>query len=529
MVIAGTNITYRGYVIPKTSLPATELESIRKELTVKPYIPKDYQMGPTKSYPLYLESENHLYVPKHFGLDLLGAPEHSQIFPGRPLDASACHFQGSMREEQLAACRAYFEHARASEVYGGGGILNLPCGFGKTVIGLYIVSQLRLKTLIIVHKDFLLQQWRERISQFLPNISVGKLKASVVDAGDDRDIVIASLQSLSMKDYDVKSLFQSFGLVIVDECHHTSAEVFSNALKKTCFKYTLGLSATLQRKDGLSRVFKWFLGPVAYKPPKQPPARPLTTSPSGAPILSVHTVMVKIREFFDIHPAYTTERYMMGGTKLNVSRMINQICEYTPRNAFIAKEIHEILKKDPHRRVLILSDRRDHLRALAAELETVGVVRGEEDYGFYQGGLDQNTLKASERKKIILGTFQFVAEGFDVPGLDTLVLASPKSDIIQSVGRILRQRPEDRTYPPLVLDITDDISLFPAQAKKRRAYYNSKRYWIDDGPNQHQSEEENEGTSSNAKPKRASKRMTAEEIADTFRSGMCFILDEDNG
>lgn len=526
MVIAGTNITYRGYVIPKASLPAAELDAIRKELTVKPYIPKDYQMGPTKSYPLYLESENHLYVPKHFGLDTLGAPENAQVFPGRPLDASACRFQGSMREEQLAACRAYLEHAKASDTYGGGGILNLPCGFGKTVIGLYIVSQLRVKTLIIVHKDFLLQQWRERISQFLPDISVGMLKASIIDAGDDRDIVIASLQSLSMKDYDVKSLFQSFGLVIVDECHHTSAEVFSNALKKTCFKYTLGLSATLQRKDGLSRVFKWFLGPVAYKPPKQAlaPIRPLM-GPSGNLVPSVHTVIVKIREFFDIHPAYTTERYMMGGTKLNVSRMINQVCEYMPRNAFIATEIQEILKKDPQRRVLILSDRRDHLRSLAAEMETVGVVHSTEDYGYYQGGLDQNTLKASERKKIILGTFQFVAEGFDVPGLDTLVLASPKSDIIQSVGRILRQRPEDRTYPPLVLDITDDVSLFPAQAKKRRAYYTSKRYWIDDGT---QSGPEPEDVKPAGKT-RPPKRMTAEEIAETFRKGTCFILDEDDG
>jgi predicted helicase len=98
------------------------------------------------------------------------------------------------------------------------------------------------------------------------------------------------------------------------------------------------------------------------------------------------------------------------------------------------------------------------------------------DIGYYYGGMKQDELKCSETKQIILGTYCMISEGFDVKGLDTLVLASPKSDIVQSVGRILREKPEDRKHIPRVIDIVDDYSLFPKQAKKRRAYYKLCKY-----------------------------------------------------
>ena len=119
-----------------------------------------------------------------------------------------------------------------------------------------------LKALVIVHKDFLLTQWRERIEQFLPDARVGLIKATKFDI-KHKDIVLASLQSLSMKSFD-EDAFEEFGLVAADECHHLSAEVFSRALPKVTVPYMLGLSATLNRKDGLRKVFEWYLGGVVY-------------------------------------------------------------------------------------------------------------------------------------------------------------------------------------------------------------------------------------------------------------------------
>ena len=132
----------------------------------------------------------------------------------------------------------------------------------RQVIALNIISRLNKKTLIIVHKEFLLRQWVERIEQFLPDARVGTIKQNIIET-EDKDIVIGMLQSLSMKDYPIE-MFNEYGLTIVDECHHISSEVFSRALFKIVTKYTLGLSATMKRKDGLTKVIKWFLGDIVY-------------------------------------------------------------------------------------------------------------------------------------------------------------------------------------------------------------------------------------------------------------------------
>ena len=142
-------------------------------------------------------------------------------------------------------------------------MLELYCAWGKTSASLNIITQLKKKTIVIVHKEFLMNQWIERIQQFLPAARVGKIQGPVIDI-DDKDIVIAMLQSLSMKDYP-SSVFDSFGFTIIDEVHHISSEVFSNSLFKLVTKYMLGLSATMNRKDGTTPVFKMFLGDVIYK------------------------------------------------------------------------------------------------------------------------------------------------------------------------------------------------------------------------------------------------------------------------
>ena len=148
----------------------------------------------------------------------------------------------------------------------GGGLLEIDTGLGKTVIALNILTKLNVKTLIIVHKEFLMNQWIERIEEFIPTAKVGKIQGSKKDI-EGKEIVIGMLQSLSMKDYDYE-LFNSFGLTIIDEVHHMGAEVFSQALYKVVTKYMLGLSATMDRKDGLTSVFKMFIGDIIHKEKK---------------------------------------------------------------------------------------------------------------------------------------------------------------------------------------------------------------------------------------------------------------------
>lgn len=327
----------------------------------------------------------------------------------------------------------------------------------NTVMSLNIISQLAKKTLVVVHKDFLLKQWKERIEQFLPDARVGLIKAKVIDI-EDKDIVMASLQSLSMKEYD-KGTFDEFGLVVCDEVHNFAAEVFSRALFKTNFKYSLGLSATITRKDGLSKVFKWHLGDIVYRNTKK----------------KVDVVNVECHEYFNESPQYSQEVVLPFNNKPNMARMINNICNFSDRIDYIVKILVKIKKNEKNRNTLLLSDRREHLKELKSRIDQKNIGKT----GYYVGGMKDNELKHTEDNcDIILATFSMAAEGLDLPKLDSVILCSPKSSIEQSVGRILRKKMEDRVYIPLIIDIIDNFSMFINQSKKRIKYYKKCNYNI---------------------------------------------------
>lgn len=321
----------------------------------------------------------------------------------------------------------------------------------NTVMGLYCISELKLKTMIIMHKEFLINQWKERIEEFLPNAKVGLIKAKHKDV-ENKDIILASLQSLSMKSYE-SDVFQGIGFVIVDEVHRTGTEVFSKALLNVSFMYSLGLSATVQRNDGLTKVFTWFIGDILYKKQKES-----------------NDVNVKLLDYK--HDKDQDIPVLFNG-KVNWSKLINNITENKSRSSFVVEQILKICEPEAQRKILILSDRINQLKDFAFELDNKFA---NISYGYYIGGMKENMLKESETKQIILATFAFASEGFDVKNLDTLVLASPKSNIEQSVGRILRQKKEFRTNIPLVIDIQDDICVIKNQNQKRKQFYKKCGY-----------------------------------------------------
>ena len=449
-----TSLGYRGYTIQKNQLAEDEISKIRKELTVVPFVAGDYA-GPNNKpqpYKIFKESSTKLYLPKFYGLAAFGKPQTIKRYAGDDIDNNL-KFVGDLRKEQKAPVEAILDACHDPNRMGG--ILNLTCASGKTVLAIYCIVQLKKKALIVVHKDFLLQQWLERIQQFTTGAKVGYIKGKIIDV-ENKNIVIASLQSLAMKEYD-ESVFQGFGTVIYDEVHHCSAEVFCRALSKTVCSYTIGLTATIKRKDGLTKVFIWHLGDVAY---------------SNVKNIKHDTVHVHLHKYSNDTQDYCKEVFMYGD-KLNVSRMINNICDFQPRTIFMVDIIQQLLIDEPKRKILVLSDRRNHLHAIAAELANR---KGIPKFGYYYGGIKESELKEAENNPILLGTYAYVSEGFDKKGLDTLVLASPKSDIVQVVGRILRDKPEDRIHTPMVIDVIDNFSLFVNQAKKRSAYYKKCKY-----------------------------------------------------
>lgn len=321
----------------------------------------------------------------------------------------------------------------------------------NTVLSLNIISRLKKKAFIIVHKEFLMNQWIERIQQFLPKARVGKIQGQIIDT-DDKDIVIGMLQSLSMKEYP-SSLFESFGLTIIDEVHHISSEVFSNSLFKLVTKYMLGLSATMNRKDGTTKVFKMFLGDVIFKG-KRDEAREV--------VVRAIDYYVNDEEFnhevtdFRGNPAYST--------------MISKLCEYNRRSEFILMVLSDMLIENSNQQIMILAHNKNLLKYLHDAVKHRNIA----SVGYYVGGMKEAALKETESKKIVIATYSMAAEALDIKSLTTLIMATPKTDIEQSIGRILREKHSQ----PIVVDIIDSHSIFQNQWKKRRAFYIKENYKI---------------------------------------------------
>ena len=441
----------RGYVLIKKEWPITTLNNIKQELTVKPFTCPDFgeQEDP---FPVYSENSQKLYIPKYYGLEKFGKPDEIRVPPGDDINLT---FSGQLRqhqEEPIAACLNSFQST-------GGGILSLPCGEGKTACACYLISKMKKKTFVLVHKEFLLNQWIERISgsdgshAFLPGARIGRIQGKIIDI-EDKDIVIGMIQSISMKEYPL-DLFDSFGFVILDESHRCPSREFSKALAKINSTYMLGLSATPNRKDGLTKVLKWFIGDIIFQRKGKS---------------AVNSIVE--RYVYDCgDEAYAAELSGYMG-KVNTAGMINNVALYMPRTEFIVKKVLECVEEE--RQILILSDRKDMLK----DIETL-VEQKEVSCGYYIGGMKQNKLEESSKKTVILATFQMAAEGLDISTIDTIILGTPKTDIEQAVGRIRPKVGVIPKNPPLVIDIVDDFSLFARQAEKRNSFYRKKNYFIE--------------------------------------------------
>ena len=425
---------------------AEEMSILRKKLTVRPTNTMD--MGfPLPSFRVYRQKKDTLLVPQHYARKSLCAalrdrrPEPLKI-------AKDVEFNGTLRTKtrQPEAFKAMMSSLKKTH----GGILSLPCGYGKTTVALALACELGLKTLIIVHKEFLLDQWVERIKEFVPNATIGRIQRDTVDT-EGKDFVMGMLQSVSQKSYP-KEVFQEFGLVIVDEAHHICAQVFSQAFLKFCPRYTMGLTATPERTDGLTPVLHWFLGDIAFQIERK----------------QEYSTKVKIvdhehQRFSEGIPVTTR-----GDPCLPI--MINELCELPERTSLIMSELMELYKQG--RQTLVLSDRREHCKQLVHLLG-----RRHIDAALMIGGVSKEDMETGSKKRVIVATFSLAHEGLDIPTLDSLILATPKSNITQAVGRILRET-KGKQFDPVIVDIKDNWGLLTAMFYKRVKVYKTHGFQL---------------------------------------------------
>lgn len=359
---------------------------------------------PMESYPLYEEHPQWIGVPRFYGNQKFGPVciSKQNLSNGTPMSKETIftwNLENTKQKPQTDAVNAWIKN-------NGEGVLCLPCGCGKTVIAIYLAVLKHCRTLILVHNEGLMEQWLDRIRAICPKAHIGIIQQDVFQV-EGMDLVVGMIQTV----YKTSQDLSSFGMVIVDECHHISARTFSLAVRKMNPRYVLGLSATPTRSDGLTEVIHWLLGPMVY-----------------------HT------KRYDVHPQRITQIVYEGGNQkviqykngqLGVPKMLTRMTLDAKRNFLISVCINRLLQNTKINKIIVISDRRDHL------VEMNETYQKHSHCGLYIGSLKKKQREEAKSCKIIFATYGMAKEFLDIPGLNGLVLATPCIvDIEQVIGRL---------------------------------------------------------------------------------------------
>ena len=340
---------------------------------------------------------------------------HDQRNSGQPLKAT---FQGELRPEQTVAAQAML----AQDM----GVLAATTAFGKTVVAAWLIAQRGVNTLVLVHRRQLQQQWVERLSTFLgmPVRAIGRIGGGRKKPTGLLDVAV--IQSL-VRNGVVDDLVGNYGHLIVDECHHLSAQSFELVARQAKAKFVTGLSATVTRKDGHHPIIFMQCGPVRYRG---------NTKQQAAAHPFEHTVMVRPTDFRPIRPANPNVRQQF-------QELYAELIADEERNRLVHQDVIQALREG--RSPLVLTERNEHLDSLAKQLgpevRHLVVLRG----GMRKKELDALPARLAAipagEARVILATGRYVGEGFDDARLDTLFLTLPISwhgTIAQYVGRLHR-------------------------------------------------------------------------------------------
>ena len=339
---------------------------------------------------------------------------NDERFAGKPIDVS---FAGTLRPRQQEAFRAMLRH--------DDGILSAPTAFGKTAVAAYVISARRVNTLVLVHRQKLLEQWRDQLAMFLnvPRASIGQVGAGRTCRTNCVDV--AGIQSLHSKG-QVADLVTDYGQIIVDECHHVAAVTFERVMREAKARNVMGMTATVTRKDGLHPIIAMQCGPVRFR------LSPRTMT-EAAPFK--HTVL----------PRPTGFKQPLEEAEPKIHELYAAMVEDEDRNGLIVGDL--LAAVNAGRSPLLLSKRTKHLEVIAGMLEgqvpNVFVLRG--GMGRKQRRALDEALAAvpAQAPRVLLATGSYIGEGYDDPRLDTLFLAMPVSwrgTLQQYVGRLHRLR-----------------------------------------------------------------------------------------
>lgn len=421
--------------ISKSDITPEQYNYFKNTAVVRPLAYKENQ---AQEIPLYYIDEKYFGLARELGRYYF--KDYKDITTTNPREFKSAIELRPKQVEIINAVKEYFDNG----AYGG--ILQSAVGTGKTVMALYLIANyFKQKTIIIVHKTFLVNQWYERIKTFLPDAKVGFVRQDVCDY-KDKDIVIGLMQSLAKRNYG-REFYRDFGLVVVDEVHRIGAPFLSRSVPKFWAKYRCGLSATPTRADGADDVITSHIGNIITK-----------------------NLKTDLEPVVEIVVFNNSARYMkISGIKSEREVALKLMTTDIKRNALLKNILLD--KYNKGYKILVLSERIKILRTVEALLKQEGII----DVGYYIGEMKKEELKLSERRRIILATYQMASEGLDIKEIDCVILATPRSGIEQSIGRALRKA--DNKRQPVIVDIFDlGLDFFEKTAQKRQRFYEYKKW-----------------------------------------------------
>jgi superfamily II DNA or RNA helicase len=445
-------LTTKGYSILKNALSAAQTEQIQTELRVVPKMNTKYAGKAAleaASFKVYRESPTRWYLPRAWGARVFGPAQESVLPEGLPLRSDLI-FQGKPYDYQEAIINSFLDA-------GANGLICVPCGKGKTFMALGIAARLGKRFLVVVDKEFLMNQWKGEMESLFPGIRVGILQGPKREISEAYDCTICMIQTVCGQEFQ-DGLFHEYGFTIFDECHHLGAQHFSKTLQRVQTPKMLGLSATPTREDGLTKVFTWFLGePVYWEKTREPD-----------PTVEVKGVQIDTED-----PVYATVPTDWKGEPV-MARLLGNILACSDRNKKIVEWIRK-LAAEPRRRILVLSERIGHLNTIEELLKDSGLTTS-----YYVGGMKEAVREAgAATARIILASYAMASEAMNIKTLNTVILASPRKAVEQSTGRILRIRPDQREVPPIIVDIVDSHTMYQSQWRKRLEYYKKCSYQVE--------------------------------------------------